>query len=72
VQSDKLQEALQVMQAAIRMGDDDSNAYIAQLTQLRTENEGLRELLGIARTMSSSLVETEKKEMSTQTETASN
>lgn len=56
------------MQAAIRMGDDDNNQYVEQLSQLRTENAGLRELLGIAKTMKSSLVEREKKEISTQTE----
>lgn len=67
-QAEKLQEAISVMQAAIRMGDDDSNQYVEQLSQLKTENQGLRELLGIAKSMNSILVEREKKEIATQTE----
>jgi len=59
------------MQEAIRMGDDDMNQYVEQLMQLKTENQGLRELLGIARSMNSILMEREKKEMATQTEEAS-
>lgn len=55
------------MQAAIR-DDDDSNQYVEQLAQLKTENQGLRELLGIARSMNSMLMEREKKEIATQTE----
>jgi cell shape-determining protein MreC len=54
------------MQAAIR--DSDTNQYVEQLSQLKTENQGLRELLGIAKSMNSALVEREKKEISTQTE----
>lgn len=50
------------------MGDDDSNQYVEQLSQLKTENQGLRELLGIAKSMNSILVEREKKEIATQTE----
>lgn len=57
-----------MMQSAIRMGDDDSNQYVEQLSQLKTENQGLRELLGIAKSMNSILVEREKKEIATQTE----
>lgn len=56
------------MQEAIRMGDDESNQYVEQLSQLKTENQGLRELLGIAKSMNSILVEREKKEIATQTE----
>jgi cell shape-determining protein MreC len=59
------------MQAAIR-DSDDSNQYVEQLSQLKTENQGLRELLGIARSMNSALVEREKKEISTQTEADEN
>lgn len=55
------------MQAAIRMGDDDFQ-YVEQLSQLKTENQGLRELLGIARSMNSILMDKEKKEIATQTE----
>lgn len=66
-QAEKLQEAISVMQAAIR-DSDDSNQYVEQLSQLKTENQGLRELLGISRTMNSALLEREKKEISTQTE----
>lgn len=55
------------MQDAVRMGDDDSQQYVEQLSQLKTENQGLRELLGIARSMNSILVEREKKEIATQT-----
>lgn len=55
------------MQMAIR-DSDDSNQYVEQLSQLKTENQGLRELLGIARSMNSALVEREKKEISTQTD----
>lgn len=55
------------MQAAIRDADD-SNQYVEQLSQLKTENKGLRELLMIARSMNSSIVELEKKEIATQTE----
>lgn len=50
------------------MGDDESNQYVEQLSQLKTENQGLRELLGIAKSMNSILVEREKKEIATQTE----
>lgn len=67
-QAEKLQEAISVMQQAIRDADD-SNQYVEQLSQLQTENKGLRELLGIARSMNSALVEREKKEIATQTET---
>lgn len=56
------------MQEAIRMGDDDMNQYVAQLSQLKTENQGLRELLGIARSMNSILMDREKKEIATQTD----
>jgi regulator of replication initiation timing len=56
------------MQAAIRMGDDDVNQYVEQMTQLKTENQGLRELLGIAQSMNSTLIDKEKKEIATQTE----
>lgn len=66
-QAEKLQEAISVMQAAVR-DDDSTNQYVEQLSQLKTENQGLRELLGIARSMNSLLVEREKKEMATQTE----
>lgn len=55
------------MQDAVRMGDDDSQQYVEQLSQLKTENQGLRELLGIARSMNSILVQREKKEIATQT-----
>lgn len=55
------------MRAAIR-DSEDSNQYVEQLSQLRIENQGLRELLGIAKNMNSALVEREKKEISTQTE----
>jgi regulator of replication initiation timing len=54
------------MQAAIQ--DDDVNQYVEQMTQLRTENQGLRELLGIAQSMNSILMDKEKKEIATQTE----
>jgi cell shape-determining protein MreC len=60
------------MQEAIRMGDDESNQYVEQLSQLKTENQGLRELLGIAKSMNSILVEREKKEIATQTESDDN
>lgn len=56
-----------VMQAAIRDSDDYSQ-YVEQLSQLKMENQGLREILGIARSMNSALVESEKKEIATQTE----
>lgn len=56
------------MQEAVQMGDDDSNQYVSQLSQLKTENQGLREMLGIAKSMNSMLVEREKKEIATQTE----
>lgn len=56
------------MQAAIRMGDDDVNQFVEQVTQLKTENQGLRELLGIAQSMNSMLLDKEKKEIATQTE----
>jgi SIKE family len=56
------------MQEAIRMGDEDSNQYVEQLVQLKTENQGLRELLGIAKSMNSILVDREKKEIATQTD----
>lgn len=49
------------------MGDDDFQ-YVEQLSQLKTENQGLRELLGIARSMNSILMDKEKKEIATQTE----
>jgi len=65
-QAEKLQEAIEVMRSA--MGDDDSFNYVEQLSQLKTENQGLRELLGIAKSMNSMLMEKEKKEMATQTE----
>lgn len=39
-QVEKLQEAIAVMQEAVKMGDDESNQYIEQLTQLKTENQG--------------------------------
>lgn len=68
-QAQKLQEAIAVMQAAIQMGDDDVNHYVEQMTKLKTENQGLRELLGIAQTMNSALIDKEKKEIATQTET---
>lgn len=55
------------MQAAIR-DSDDSNQYVEQLSQLKTENKYLREILGISRSMNSALVEREKKEIATQTE----
>lgn len=68
-QAEKLQEAIAVMQDAVKLGDDDSNQYVEQLSQLRTENQVLRELLGIAKSMNNSaLVEREKKEIATQTE----
>lgn len=60
------------MQEAVKMGDDDMNKYVEQLMQLKTENQGLRELLGIARSMNSILMEREKKEIATQTEEESN
>lgn len=69
-QATQLQEAIGVMQEAIRMGDDDMNKYVEQLMQLKTENQGLRELLGIAQSMNSILMEREKKETSTQTDEA--
>lgn len=50
------------------MGDDDVNQYVEQVTQLKTENQGLRELLGIAQSMNSMLLDKEKKEIATQTE----
>lgn len=56
------------MREAVAMGEEDSNLYIEQLTQLKTENQGLREMLGIAKSMNSILVEREKKEIATQTE----
>lgn len=56
------------MQDAIKMTDNDSNVYLEQLTQLKTENDGLRELLCISKNMNSILVDREKKEMSTQTD----
>ena len=56
------------MRAAIQMGDDDTNQYVEQMTRLKTENQGLRELLGIAHSMNSILLDKEKKEISTQTE----
>lgn len=56
------------MQEAIRMGDEDTNQYVEQVMQLRTENQGLRELLGIAKSMNSILMEREKKEIATQTD----
>lgn len=60
------------MQEAVKMGDDESNHYVEQLSQLKTENQGLRELLGIAKSMNSILVEREKKEIATQTEDEQN
>lgn len=66
-QAEKFDEAISVMRAAIR-DSEDSNQYVEQLSQLRIENQGLRELLGIAKNMNSALVEREKKEISTQTE----
>lgn len=56
------------MQDAIRITDGDSNDYLEQLTQLKTENNGLRELLCISKSMNSVLVDREKKEISTQTD----
>lgn len=57
------------MQDAVKLGDDDSNQYVEQLTSLKTENQVLRELLGIAKAMdNTALVEREKKEIATQTE----
>jgi hypothetical protein len=53
------------MQAAIH-DDDDSNQYVEQLTQLRTENKGLREILSIASQYQ--VLEREKKETATQTD----
>lgn len=70
-QAQQLQEAIGVMQEAIRIGDEDMNKYVEQLMQLKTENQGLRELLGIASSMNSILMEREKKEIGTQTEEAS-
>lgn len=67
-QAQKLQEAIAVMQTAIQMGDDDVNQYVEQMAKLRTENQGLRELLGIAQSMNSALIDKEKKEIATQTE----
>lgn len=43
-----------------------------RLSQLQTENQGLRELLGIAHSMNSTLVHHVGSEKSTQTDTASN
>ncbi|KAL7014438.1 hypothetical protein ACKWTF_015925 [Chironomus riparius] len=71
-QAQQLQEAIGVMQEAVKMGDDDMNKYVEQLMQLKTENQGLRELLGIARSMNSILMDREKKEIATQTEEDSN
>lgn len=56
------------MQSAIELGDDDVNQYVEQMAKLKTENQGLRELLGIAQSMNSILIDKEKKEISTQTE----
>lgn len=56
------------MQDAIKMTDNDSNVYLEKLTQLKTENDGLRELLCISKNMNSILVDREKKEISTQTD----
>lgn len=56
------------MQSAIELGDDDVNQYVEQMAKLKTENQGLRELLGIAKSMNSILIDKEKKEISTQTE----
>lgn len=67
-QAEKYQEAIGVMQDAIRITDGDSNDYLEQLTQLKTENNGLRELLCISKSMNSVLVDREKKEISTQTD----
>lgn len=67
-QAQKLQEAIAVMQSAIQMGDDDVNLYVEQMAKLKTENQSLRELLGIAQSMNSILLDKEKKEISTQTD----
>jgi cell shape-determining protein MreC len=56
------------MQDAIKLSDEDVNHYVEELQQLKTENQGLRELLGIAKSMNSILVDKEKKEIATQTE----
>ena len=56
------------MQSAIQMGDDDVNLYVEQMSKLKTENQSLRELLGIAQSMNSILIDKEKKEISTQTD----
>lgn len=56
------------MQSAIQMGDDDVNLYVEQMAKLKTENQSLRELLGIAQSMNSILLDKEKKEISTQTD----
>lgn len=56
------------MQEAIRIGDEGSNQYIEQLHQLKTENQTLRELLKIGRSMSSILIDNEMNEVGTQTE----
>ncbi|KAG5667568.1 hypothetical protein PVAND_015545 [Polypedilum vanderplanki] len=69
-QAQQLTNAIGVMQEAIRMGDEDTNHYVEQVMQLRTENQGLRELLGIARSMNSLLMNCEKKEIATQTDEA--
>lgn len=69
-QAKLFQESVAVIQSVIKIEDDDSNQYMERLSQLQTENQGLREILGIAHSMNSTLVHHVGCEKATQTDTA--
>ncbi len=58
-----------MMQSVIRAEEDQNNKVEEVLSQLQTENKGLREILGITKSMNSMIINHEKTEKSTQTET---
>lgn len=67
-QAEKIQEMATVMQAAVNCNSQEDEIKIEYLSRLQTENKGLRELLGITKSMNSMLINTEKVEAGTQTE----
>lgn len=68
-QAEKIQEMASVMQSALKIDQDENNKVEELLSQLQTENKGLREILGITKSMNSMIINHEKTEKSTQTET---